>query len=148
MPVDWPCPSMPSTLSSPNTQMENTRHTATWMKPLHAHMCLYQSKFHGGGEGGRVISCASTFQSLVALYSLAVVHLFFYSYSTGLGLVEKIFGKDHFLNVPNSYMGVIFFPVQLIMGEPPAPPPPPDWGLRPRRCHLPLSEGRVKCPYT
>lgn len=36
-------------------------------------------------------------------------------YSNGFGIVGKILGEDHFLNLPNSYMGLIFFPVLLVL---------------------------------
>lgn len=40
----------------------------------------------------------------------------FLSYSKGFGIIGKILGEDHILNLPNSYMGLIFFPIMLILG--------------------------------
>ncbi|XP_003389455.1 PREDICTED: vitamin K epoxide reductase complex subunit 1-like protein 1 [Amphimedon queenslandica] len=37
-------------------------------------------------------------------------------YSYGFGIVELILNKDHFLNQPNSYYGVLFYPLQFIIG--------------------------------
>lgn len=38
-------------------------------------------------------------------------------YSFGFGLVEGVLGKNHILNQPNSYYGVLFYPVQLLTSE-------------------------------
>lgn len=38
-------------------------------------------------------------------------------YSRGMGIVGDLLGEDHFLNIPNSYGGLIFFPVMLVLGE-------------------------------
>ncbi len=39
------------------------------------------------------------------------------SYSKGFGIIGKILGEDHILNLPNSYMGLIFFPIMLVLGK-------------------------------
>ena len=38
-------------------------------------------------------------------------------YSVGLGLVEGVLGSSHFLNIPNSYFGLLFFPMMLVLGR-------------------------------
>ena len=38
-------------------------------------------------------------------------------YSVGLGLVEEVLGSSHFLNIPNSYFGLLFFPMMLVLGR-------------------------------
>lgn len=41
-----------------------------------------------------------------------------YRYSRGLGgLIGVWLGTDHVLNFPNSYYGVLFFPVLMILSE-------------------------------
>ena len=39
------------------------------------------------------------------------------SYSMGMGLVAVILGRDHMLNIPNSYFGILIYPLLLILGE-------------------------------
>lgn len=38
-------------------------------------------------------------------------------YSVGLGLVEEVLRSSHFLNIPNSYFGLLFFPMMLVLGR-------------------------------
>ena len=38
-------------------------------------------------------------------------------YSVGLGLLEEVLGSSHFLNIPNSYFGLLFFPMMLVLGR-------------------------------
>jgi len=38
------------------------------------------------------------------------------SYSKGFGLVEILFGKEHFLNMPNCILGIVFYTTQLFLG--------------------------------
>ena len=38
-------------------------------------------------------------------------------YSIGFELVSKLLEKDHVLNLPNTYGGLIFFPLMLILSE-------------------------------
>lgn len=38
------------------------------------------------------------------------------SYSKGFGVVEILLGKEHFLNMPNCILGIIFYAMQLILG--------------------------------
>ena len=38
-------------------------------------------------------------------------------YSNGFGVIGKVLGKDHFLNIPNSYLGLIFFPIMLLLSK-------------------------------
>lgn len=38
-------------------------------------------------------------------------------YSVGLGLVGGVLGSSHFLNIPNSYFGLLFFPMMLVLGR-------------------------------
>ena len=38
-------------------------------------------------------------------------------YSKGMGVVGDLLGEDHVLNIPNSYAGLIFFPLMLVLGK-------------------------------
>lgn len=54
--------------------------------------------------------------SFIAFYDAVLLC----SYSKGLGgLVGRVLGNDHILNIPNSYFGLIFFPILTILGESP-----------------------------
>ena len=54
----------------------------------------------------------------VNIFSFNIVICFLCSYSKGLGgLVGRILGNDHILNIPNSYIGLIFFPLLMILSE-------------------------------
>nr|CAB3267615.1 vitamin K epoxide reductase [Phallusia mammillata] len=45
--------------------------------------------------------------------SVSCSAVFTSEYGRGFGIVQHIFGKDHFLNMPNSIFGITFFIVQL-----------------------------------
>ncbi|XP_078376977.1 vitamin K epoxide reductase complex subunit 1-like [Oculina patagonica] len=38
------------------------------------------------------------------------------SYSKGFGVVEVLLGKEHFLNMPNCILGIVFYSSQLVLG--------------------------------
>ena len=44
-------------------------------------------------------------------------HLRFSRYGKGFGLVEKLLGKDHVLNMPNCILGIVFFSLQLLLSK-------------------------------
>ncbi|XP_031555145.1 vitamin K epoxide reductase complex subunit 1-like [Actinia tenebrosa] len=37
-------------------------------------------------------------------------------YSKGFGMVELLLGKEHFLNLPNCILGIVFYSLQLLLG--------------------------------
>ncbi|KAK4289792.1 hypothetical protein Pmani_037263 [Petrolisthes manimaculis] len=49
--------------------------------------------------------------------SVSCSKVFTSKYGRGFGLVGSILGEDHFLNVPNSIPGIIFYILNIIMGE-------------------------------
>lgn len=38
------------------------------------------------------------------------------SYSKGFGVVEILLGKEHFLNMPNCILGIVFYSMQFVVG--------------------------------
>lgn len=38
------------------------------------------------------------------------------SYSKGFGVVEILLGKEHFLNMPNCILGIVFYSMQFVLG--------------------------------
>ena len=67
----------------------------------------------------KLICAKSGCRTLCTLYMVHVYNCvaYYYRYSYGFGVVELVLGKDHFLNQPNSYYGVIFYPIQFILGK-------------------------------
>ena len=67
----------------------------------------------------KLICAKSGFRTLCTLYIVHVYNCvaYYYRYSYGFGVIELVLGKDHFLNQPNSYYGVIFYPIQFILGK-------------------------------
>lgn len=41
----------------------------------------------------------------------------FCSYSKGFGVVEILLGKEHFLNMPNCILGIVFYSMQFVVGK-------------------------------
>jgi vitamin-K-epoxide reductase (warfarin-sensitive) len=39
-----------------------------------------------------------------------------FRYSKGFGVVEFLLGKEHFLNLPNCILGIVFYFLQLTLG--------------------------------
>jgi len=39
------------------------------------------------------------------------------SYSKGFGVVEILLGKEHFLNMPNCILGILFYSMQFVLGK-------------------------------
>ena len=67
----------------------------------------------------KLICAKSGYRTLCTLYIVHVYNCvaYYYRYSYGFGVIELVLGKDHFLNQPNSYYGVIFYPIQFILGK-------------------------------
>ena len=63
--------------------------------------------------GNPVYTVCSFLQRLGILAYL----LSFHRYSKGFGLVELLIGKEHVLNIPNCVLGIIFYTMQLLLGE-------------------------------
>ena len=36
-----------------------------------------------------------------------------FRYGKGFGIIQHVLGKDHYLNLPNSVFGIIFFLIQM-----------------------------------
>ena len=49
--------------------------------------------------------------------SINLGYFLFCSYSKGFGVVEILFGKEHFLNMPNCVLGIVFYSIQFILGK-------------------------------
>ena len=48
---------------------------------------------------------------------LGNTHSCHFRYSKGFGIVGRFLGDGHFLNLPNTYMGLIFYPIMMILGK-------------------------------
>lgn len=83
--------------------MPASRQLVTWMRPFPVQVQFHPSKF-------RVFVLIMIHESV---YNLSRC----FRYSNGFGIVGEILGENHILNLPNSYMGLIFFPLMLLLGE-------------------------------
>ena len=46
-----------------------------------------------------------------------IILVYFYRYGRGFGLLELLVAPNHWLNQPNSVFGIVFYVLQILLGE-------------------------------